>query len=83
MTRLSVLLFLVATAVAQSRPVSDSHGLCLDNMCIGQSISDPAFGTTDWIVPNKELAKQTCQHVKWQADVAFRGYGRRDAASTR
>ncbi len=48
--------------------------MCVDDLCIGQSISDSVFEKVNWIVPNKELTKQTCQHIACQADVAFRGY---------
>jgi hypothetical protein len=50
------------------------HPLCLDGLCIGESINDPSFAKVDWIVPNKELTKQTCQRVACRTDVAFRGY---------
>jgi hypothetical protein len=69
----SVLLFLVVTASAQSRS-DNRREMCLDGLCIGQSISDGVFEKVDWIVPNKELTKQACQHVACQPDVAFRGY---------
>jgi hypothetical protein len=69
----SILLLLVATASAQSRP-DNRRGICLDGLCIGQSISDSIFEKVDWIVPNKYLTKQACQHVACQPDVAFRGY---------
>jgi hypothetical protein len=76
MTRtFSVLLIFAATAFAQSGiPTDNRHGLCLDDLCIGQSILDPVFAKVEWIVPNKELTKQRCQHVACQSDVAFRGY---------
>lgn len=48
--------------------------LCLDGLCIGQSINDPHFAEVNWIVPNKELTKQTCDHISCRPEVAFRGY---------
>ena len=68
-------LLLLVAAVAQSPTRADNRqGLCLDDVCIGQSISDKHFDEVDWIIPNKELTKQKCQQIACQPDVAFRGY---------
>jgi hypothetical protein len=48
--------------------------LCLDGLCIGESINDPHFSQVDWIVPNKELNKESCVRIACKPEVAFRGY---------
>jgi hypothetical protein len=48
--------------------------LCLDGLCIGESINDPHFAEVKWIVPNKELTKEACVRVTCKPEVAFRGY---------
>jgi hypothetical protein len=55
--------------------VSAQNGkLCLDGLCIGESINDPHFAQVNWIVPNKELTKEACVRVTCKPEVAFRGY---------
>ena len=59
--------FLLAQSASQ-------RGECLDGLCIGQSIRDKRFDEVNWIVPNKELAKQTCRRIACEPEVALRGY---------
>lgn len=54
--------------------ISKPTSLCLDGLCIGQSINDPHFAEVNWIVPNKELKKDVCVHIGCKPEVAFRGY---------
>lgn len=46
----------------------------MDGFCIGQSINDPHFAEVNWIVPSKELTKESCIRVTCKPEVAFRGY---------
>jgi hypothetical protein len=71
--RLLVALFVLAVAhlAAQtSKPTS----LCLDGLCIGESINDPHFAEVNWIVPDKQLTKESCVRIACKPEVAFRGY---------
>lgn len=54
--------------------LAQEKNLCLDGFCIGQSISDSQFESTDWKVPTKDLTKEQCVSVGCQATNAFRGY---------
>ena len=46
----------------------------LDGFCIGQSINDARFETTDWIVPHDSFTKEPCNGVGCTPQIAFRGY---------
>jgi hypothetical protein len=64
---LLMVLSLTASAQEQAR-------LCLDGLCIGESINDPHFTKVNWIVPTKEYVKEPCDHIACKPEVAFRGY---------
>ncbi|MGA8441344.1 MAG: hypothetical protein WB762_03355 [Candidatus Sulfotelmatobacter sp.] len=64
------LLILFALPLTAQTPTS----LCLDGLCIGESINDPRFSEINWIVPNKEFAKESCIRIACRPEVAFRGY---------
>jgi hypothetical protein len=65
----TLLLFCVSPLLAQTETK-----LCLDGICIGESINDPRFSQVDWILPNKELTKESCIYIACKPEVAFRGY---------
>ena len=69
--RFALLVLLVAPLMAQ---ISKPTPLCLDGLCIGESINDPHFTEVNWIVPDKRLTKESCVHVACKPEVAFRGY---------
>jgi hypothetical protein len=58
--------------------LAQKSNLCLDGFCIGQSISDSQFDSTDWKVPTKNMTKEQCVNVGCQPANAFRGYGTAD-----
>ncbi len=64
------LLILFALPLTAQTPAN----LCLDGLCIGESINDPHFTKVNWIVPNKELNKVSCVRIACEPEVAFRGY---------
>src|SRR5580704_10666856 len=67
----ALLVLLVAPLMAQ---ISKPTPLCLDGLCIGESINDPHFTEVNWIVPNKQLTKESCVRIACKPEVAFRGY---------
>jgi hypothetical protein len=69
--RLALLVLLVAPLMAL---ISKPTPLFLDGLCIGESINDPHFTEVNWIVPDKQLTKESCVHVACKPEVAFRGY---------
>lgn len=68
--RFALFVLLVAPLMAQSKPTP----LCLDGLCIGESINDPHFAEVNWIVPDKQLTKEACVRIACKPEVAFRGY---------
>jgi hypothetical protein len=48
--------------------------LCIDGFCIGQSINDARFDNVEWIIPKKNINKESCTGVGCRPEVAFRGY---------
>lgn len=80
------LLTLVATislvptgsAAQDSIGITDPKEVCLDEVCIGQSIDSSRFDSVAWIVPQKDFAKISCNGVGCTPQVAFRGYSAQD-----
>jgi hypothetical protein len=66
----SVLSVLLTPTAGRAQPAN----LCLDGFCIGQSISDRQFDSTDWKIPTKDMTKDQCANVGCQPSNAFRGY---------
>lgn len=69
---LSILLALLGSPMAAQ--MSEQSSLCLDGLCIGESINDPHFTAMNWIVPNKQFIKESCVRIACRPEVAFRGY---------
>ena len=65
--RFALFVLLVAPLMAQSKPTP----LCLDGLCIGESINDPHFAEVNWIVPDKQLTKEACVRIACKPEVAF------------
>jgi hypothetical protein len=68
---LALCVLLLAHLAAQ---VSKPTSLCLDGLCMGESINDPHFAEVNWIDLNKQLTKESCVHIACKPEVAFRGY---------
>jgi hypothetical protein len=73
---LTVAAFLLLVSPAPSR--AQQPNLCLDGFCIGQSISDSRFESTEWRMPTKNMTKEPCEKVGCQPANAFRGYSADD-----
>jgi hypothetical protein len=71
--------FLLLVTPVPSR--AQQPDLCLDGFCIGQSISDSRFGSTDWKTPTKGTTKAPCEDVGCQPANAFRGYSSADQSA--
>lgn len=52
--------------------------LCLDGVCIGQSINDPNFDQIKWIIPKEGVTKQACAGIGCKPQIAFHGYSSED-----
>ena len=57
---------------AQAAQGPNGH-LCLDDICIGQSIKDKAFSAITWLVP-KDAVEEKCTGIGCAPEVAFKGY---------
>lgn len=68
---ISTLLFALSIPISSWAQQSQ---LCLDGLCIGQTIQDARFDQVAWITPTKDLTKQQCSGVGCQPENAFRGY---------
>src|SRR5580700_6621074 len=70
-SKYALLVLLVGPLMAQNHKLTP---LCLDGLCIGESINDPHFVEVNWIVPNKQFTRESCIHIACKPEVAFRGY---------
>jgi hypothetical protein len=57
---------------------ADQSELCLDGFCIGQTIQNSRFDQVAWLVPQKELRKESCSGIGCRPEVAFRDYQHND-----
>lgn len=63
-----------ASSPSTAQDVQRAQELCLDSICIGQSIKDAHFDEVNWIVPQKDITKLRCKGIGCAPENAFRGY---------